>query len=215
MNRRLKICGVGILALAATKCLRTAPVPLVGYWVSSDASQYSPVVTLRVVSSRRGSSLQIEIDSGTLTVPGAFPPPAPLAMTNLYLTAYIAATNFGPMALALPDSLRFPDRRGWRAVSNSDSIRLTDQLRYGERQSVGGIRLAMSLPSATDGPLWLVFRISGKVVDHRIPFDERGALRVGGLGSTTRVYACGDRDLMGQLDTVRSNGLRRAYGLLC
>ncbi len=215
MTRLRKPWRVGIITVVAIACVRTAPVPQAGYVVSSDASHYSPVTTLRIVPSREGSQLLIELDSGTLVVPGNFAQPAPIAVTNLYLTAYIAATNTGPMALALPDSLRFPDRRGWRAVATSDSIQLTDQLRYGERQQVGRHRLAMSLPAVTEGPLWLVFRISGKVVDHRMQFDERSGMRVGALGGTTRVYACSDRDLMGQLDTARSNGLKRAYGLTC
>jgi hypothetical protein len=136
-------------------------------------------------------------------------------MTDIYLTAYIATLNVGPLALAIPDSARFSDRRGWRAIATSDSIPLVAQLRYGEHRSIHDLRLSLPLPRPTDSSAWLVFRISGRVVDRRLDYPPRGVPRVGPVGGTTRVYACSDRDLRGSLDTARSNGLRRAYGLVC
>ncbi len=216
MRRRFGGARISILIVCLTACTRTAPVPQIGYWISSDASQYSPVVAFRVLVTRDVNRLHIAIDTGTLTVPGDFAAPAPVAITDLYLTAYIATHNVGPLALALlPDSLRFPDRRGWRAVTSSDSVPLAPELSFGERRSIDHLQLTLAVPPGTDPSAWLVFRISGKVVDHRLKFEPRGALRVGQLGSTTRVYACSDRDLRGEVDTARSNGLRRAYGLLC
>lgn len=215
MRKLFTLGCLGLFVASLADCARTAPVPQIAYWVSSDASQYSPVASLRIRSARDGSRLRIAIDTGVISVPGEYVSPAPLAITDLYLTAYVATRNVGPLALALPDSLRFPDRRGWRAVATGDSIPLAPDIRYGERRSVERLLFTVTLPSGTEQSDWLVFRISGKVVDHRLRFDPRGALQVGPLGEMTRVYACSDRDLTGQVDTARSNGLRRAYGLLC
>ena len=203
------------IAVVVAGCVRTAPVPQPGYWVSSDASQYSPVVRFRVVSSIVGSQVRVVIDSGVVSVPGVLTPESPRVMNNLYLTAYVAVANVGPMAKATGDSVQYADRRGWRAVATSDSLPFIDHLRYGEQRPISDIHLTMSTASIPDGPLWLVFRISANVVDLRLRFDPRGALTVGPPGSRVRVYACSDRDLSGQADSVRSNAMRRAYGLLC
>ena len=214
MNSRLNLYRTVVLALSGTSCMRTAPEPRIGYVVSSEGSQYSPAATFQVVSTRDGSGLTVDVDSAVVTVPGNFATPAPLALRNVYLTAYIATRNDHPMALALPDTGRFPDRRGWRAVSGSDSVLIAEDLRHGERRSLSPLHLTLPM-AVTASPVWLVFRISGKVVDHRMAFDERGGLRVGPPGGSTRVYVCSERDLLGQVDSVRSNGLRQAYNLLC
>ncbi len=214
MKNKLRACCVGVLALSETSCVRTAPEPQTGYLVSSDGSQYSPTARFQVTSRRDRGGLRLDIDSAVVTVPGNFAAPAPLALRSVYLTAYVATPNERPMALALPDTGRFPDRRGWRALSGSDSVLLMDELRHGERRWLGRLHLTVPLP-AGEAPSWLVFRISGKVVDHRIAVDERSGLRVGAPGGSTRVYVCSERDLLGQLDSARSDGLRRSYNLLC
>jgi hypothetical protein len=212
---RVRELGIVAIAIGAASCVRTAPTPQFSYWISSDASQYSPAARFHVVSMTDGSRLRVIIDSGMVTVPGAFTAQSPPLMNKLYLTAYLATTNIAPMGRATSDSIQYADRRGWRALAASDSLLLIDQLRYGEQRPIGDVQLTLSAVSAAEGPRWLVFRISGNAVDLRIPYDERGALRVGPPGTRIRVYACSDRDLRGQVDTTRSNALRRAYGLLC
>ncbi|HEY9225630.1 MAG TPA: hypothetical protein VIP11_03215 [Gemmatimonadaceae bacterium] len=215
MNIRALFAAAPCLTVAALGCVRTAPAPSAGYWVSSDSSHYSPVVRLRVTAAARGNQLYLLVDSGSLAVPGPFTPDSPIVLTKLYLTAYLATSNRGPLALATADSVRFADRRGWRASAASDSVLLADYLRFGERRPVHRTEIRMPLPSAEPGT-WLVFRLSAKVVDRWLPFDPRSAaLTVGRPGGDIRVYACSDRDLAGRVDSARANGLRRSYGALC
>jgi hypothetical protein len=205
-----------LLACIATACVRTAPVPALAYWVSSDSSQYSPVVHLRVAPMRSGATILVRFDSGAITVPGTLTASSPVMMHNLYLTAYVAVANRTPLGLVREDTAGGGDRRGWRAVAESDSVLIADRLRFGERLAIQFAPLEVNnVPSSTTSQ-WLVLRISGESVDLRIPFDTNGPLRAGAPGARRlRVYACSDRDLAGQLDSARSNGLRRAYGLSC
>jgi hypothetical protein len=197
-------------------CARTTPGPLPIYWVSSDSSQYSPSVRALVATSREGRAVVVVLDSGVIAVPGRYAPDSPVMMRNLYLTAYIAAPNTTPVSLVRDDSARFADRRGWRAVAESDSVLVATQLRFGERVAIRSVRLPMSDPSDGDRARWLVLGISGQSVDLRMQFDETGGLRAGSPGGRRlQVYACGDRNVAGQVDTARSRGLRRAYGVSC
>jgi len=166
-----------------------------------------------VTSVRGNNTLRIRVDSGVVAVPGQVTTDAPVVLTNLYAVAYLATTNRGPLALATIDTVRFADRRGWVAVGASDSVRLAGYLRFGERRSVGA---EFDFPSdSAPAHAWLVFRLSAKVVDRWLPFDPSGPLRVGRSGGSVHVYACSDRDITGQVDSARANGLRRAYGAVC
>ena len=206
-----------LLVSASAGCVRTAPTPLPTYPVSSDSSQYSPNVQLRVATARDGATtLAVFLDSGVIAVPGAFTPESPVMMRDLYVTGYVATSNPIPTGLARGDPARFADRRGWRAIAESDSMLLVEQLRFGERRAIRPVRLQVRDAPSGDGTYWLVLGISGQSVDLRIPFDENGGLRAGAPGGRRlQVYACSDRDLNGQVDTARSNAMRRAYGLAC
>lgn len=209
---------VSVLLLSApVACVRTTPRPALAYWVSSDESQYSPNVRVRVSTVRDGSSLTVMLDSGGVAVPGSFTAESPVMMRDLYLTAYIASPNVTPMGLVRDNPARFAERRGWQVVAQSDSTVLVDQLRFGERRVIRSVILRMDESSVTTGAHWLVLGITGESVDLRVAVDEKSSgLRVGPPGNRrVQVYACSDRDLGGQLDTARSHAMRRAYGLLC
>jgi hypothetical protein len=186
------------------------------YWVSSDSSQYSPSVHTLVATSREGRTVVVVLDSGVIAVPGSFAPDSPVMMRNLYLTAFIAVPNTTSVSLVRDDSARFADRRGWRAVAESDSVLVAAQLRFGEHVAIRSVQLRVSDSPPGERGQWLVIGISGQSVDLRVPFDETGGLRAGSPGvRRLQVYACGDRNVAGEVDTARSRGLRRAYGVSC
>ncbi len=214
LNQGLAVATLVMVAAAA--CARIAPVPSPDYWLSSDSSQYSPTVRLRVATVRDGGSLTVLLDSGVVAVPGTFSGQGPVMIRSLYVTAYVAASNSEPMGLVRDDHGRFADRRGWRAVAESDSILIADSMRFGERLAVSPIRLRLNNVPAGDDGRWLVLGLSGQTVDLRIAFDERSGLRAGAPGARRlQVYACSDRELTGRVDTLRSRAMRSAYGLLC
>jgi hypothetical protein len=137
-------------------------------------------------------------------------------MRNLYVTAYVAAPNTTPMGFVREEYAQFADRRGWKVVAESDSALIAPQLRFGEQRAIRGLRLGVRNAPIEMKSRWVVLGISGQSVDLRVAFDTTKGLRPGAPGRRpVQVYACSDRDLAGQLDTARSNELRRAYGVVC
>jgi hypothetical protein len=54
----------------------------------------------------------------------------------------------------------------------NDSVLLIDQLRYGERAHVPDIQLLVPVAAKPpDGPLWMIFRISGNTVELAAPLE--------------------------------------------
>ena len=207
---------LAFLAGGASACSHTAPQPPSGYWVSSDSSRYSPVVRVHVVASQGAGGFDVVLDTGVVAVPGVLTAASPVMMHDLYITAYVATPNAAPAGLVREDPAQFADRRGWRAVAQSDSVLLASRLRFGEQRTVPPLRLRLANAPPADHSHWLVLGVSGQSVDLRVPFDESSGLRAGGPGiRRLQVYACSDRDLDGQIDTARSKGMRQAYGLLC
>jgi hypothetical protein len=203
--------------VAVIACIRTAPVPVAQYWVSSDSSQYSPIARFRVHSAAVDAGFSVAIDSASIAIPGTAIADAPPVMSQLYLTAIIAVPDSGSLAVVRAASGRRPaERRGWRPIATSDSVLLIDQLRYGERARISDIRLLLpATAKLPEGPLWMIFRISGNTVELAAPLVAGGQPRRHDLSGGVQVYACGDRDLLGKFDAARGASLKRAYGIAC
>jgi hypothetical protein len=183
---------------------------------------YSPVARFRVQSHVEGNAVTVVIDSGALSVPGekmAIPLPI---MNSLYVTAFLAA----PDSLSRPvtdsahtSSGRVTDQRAWHALATSDSMLIAAELSYGEQLPIAPLRFSLPRPSASavraDQPLWIVFRITGNTVDLLPASTPGGPPEVRPRRGGVQVYACGERDVLGRFDEVRSAMLRRAYGLAC
>ena len=73
------------------------------------------------------------------------------------------------------------------------------------------------IPSAKtpEGVAWIIYRISGTGVELMAPLAPGAPVRRRDHPGGVRVYACGNRDVRGLLDSTRASQLRRAYGLAC
>ncbi|HEY7233506.1 MAG TPA: hypothetical protein VH539_05110 [Gemmatimonadaceae bacterium] len=210
------VAGSTLLVLACSHAVQ-APSPIATPWVTSDSSQYSPVARFRALTTVVSDGVEIAIDSGSLTVPGTPAPDVPPVMSNLYITAILAVGDTSSFVVVRPgDSRNAAERRGWRPVAMSDSVRIVDALRYGEQATFPPLRLFVpttaALPTA---PAWIVYRIVGTGVELVAPLTAGDPIRRIEHRGAVRVYACGDNDVRGNLDPARRVGLRRAYGIAC
>jgi hypothetical protein len=206
---------VALLAIIVG-CAHTAPAPVPGAWVTSDASQYSPVARFSAHTRLDPTAIRIAIDSGSLSVPGDAIPDSPPIMGPLYLTAILAVPDSGSMAIVNAAVGRAPaERRGWNPLASSDSVLLLTQLHYGERAPFKDLRLVIPSGIIPPGPSWIIYRISGNAVEMIAPMAPGGTIQRRDHPGAVRVYACGDRDLRGTLDPARAASLRRAYGIAC
>jgi hypothetical protein len=210
-----------IATSALTACVHTAPTPATSaYWVTSDSSLYTPVTRFRARVDVHPERLVVIVDSTTVAVPGEAIPGAPPLMSDLYLSAIVAVADSTSRSVVsrIEGNSRhsMADRRGWTPLAASDSVLLVPELRYGETASLPTI--ALTIPGAfTNDPrtLWLIFRIDGNTVELSAPLHAGGAVQRRDLPGGVRVYACGDRDLLGQLDPMRARALKHAYGIGC
>lgn len=204
-----------LTVLAASACIRTAPSPVPGYWISSDSSQYSPIARFRVRSTLSPAAVSIAIDSGSLAIPGDPIPNVPPLMSDLYMTAILVVPDSGTLTEVQPNGKRISDRRGWRPLATSDSILVLSQLSYGDRTSFPMLRMNIPLSELPSSPAWLVFRITGNTVEIDAPLTPGGPLRRRDLRGGLQVYVCGASDITGRLDDTRGSSLKKAYGIAC
>ena len=210
-----------ITALTLLACVHTTPTPTaVTYWIASDASQYTPVVRFRARVDVQSDRVVVRVDSATLSIPGDAAPAAPPLMSDLRLSAIVAVADSTSLAMvgSMPGSGRHPmtDRRGWSPLASSDSVAFARELHYGETMPVPATALAIPGSFATDPrTLWLIFRVGGNTVELMAPLTAGGTIRRRDLPGGVRVYACGDRDLLGRLDLNRARALKQAYGIAC
>jgi hypothetical protein len=203
-------------AMMVAGCVHTAPVPAPGAWVTSDSSQYSPVARFRAHTSLDPMAIHIAIDSGSLSVPGEVIPDSPPIMGPLFLTAILAVPDSGSMAIVNAAVGRAPaERRGWNRLASSDSVLLLTQLHYGERAPFKELQLVIPSGGVPAGPSWIIYKISGNAVEMIAPMVPGGSIQRRDHPGAVRVYACGDRDLRGTLDSARAASLRRVYGIAC
>ena len=180
--------------------------------VSSDRSEYSPTARLAIALAPLRldvDTIDIVIDSGSITVPGELVGDTVAAMRNFYLTALLVVPRrAGRDGVALPSP--------WHAEAESDSLFVVEGLRFGERRALGTVRLRIPRPTNLDpSRTWLVFRITGlvtsKVARMEGQRDEAPAPRP----QRFRVYACADWNLAGRIDRDRARQMRVSYLSAC
>ena len=199
--------GITTLAGCGGARARVGPGPN----VSSESSDYSPTIQLTVSLTpllSRPDSIVVLIDSGTVKAPGVQPPKTPAAMSNLYLTAFLATPTRSPV--------RDASTPPWAAVAESDSVHIADSLRLGETQRLPALRFAVPRPQPFDASVAsLVFRITGKAATIEIRLADGRAIAAAAGGGKIRVYACADWTLDGFVLERRRKALRRAYNAAC
>ncbi len=199
-----------LFVCALTACVR--PAISTGVNISSDGSDYSPTARLAVALvplSLAGDTIDVVIDSGSLSVPGVAFGDTAVTMRNFYLTALVV----GPGS-AEADSGGLP--RPWHALAQSDSLEVLDGLRRGEHRAIRPVRLRIPRPAAFDPKkTWLVFRITGIAVP-RIALREGRQVDVAPAREMRfRTYACADWSLAGRVDRTRSRKMRVSYLMVC
>ena len=182
--------------------------PSRGFNVSSENSDYSPIVRLAVAiqpdSWRRADPIVVTIDSAVVTTGRRGGSDTLPVMRHIYITALIVERPPRPTATA----------PAWVQVAASDSLLLMEDLRLGEIASVTSFQFRVPRPAAFDpAHSWLAFRISGSMMT-REP-GPNGQLEIRELPSGVRVFACTDWTLAGRTDRVLELDLNRAYSASC
>lgn len=207
-----RLSAVTVLFVCAlTACVRPAAIST-GVNVSSVSSDYSPTARLAVALAPlglAGDTIDVVIDSGSLSVPGVPLGDTAVTMRSFHLTAIIA----GPGG-AGGDSGGLP--RPWHALAQSDSLRVLDGLRRGEHRAIGTVRLRIPRPIGFDPKkTWLVFRITGIAVPRIARSEGRQADVAPAREMRFRVYACADWNLVGRVDRTRARQMRVSYLAAC
>jgi protein-S-isoprenylcysteine O-methyltransferase Ste14 len=197
------------LAGASTGCASGARR---SYVVSSERSDYSPVVRLAIAVDTTADSIGIRIDGGTVLAPGDpstrdVPIMRGLSIEGLLVTAPTGATA---------DTTGAPPP--WTELAASAPALLADSLLLGVPREVGAMRLAVARPRALDPRRsWIVFRIRGAAVTTPVHMADGTVVPSRVIEDGVRVYACAERSLAGTLDRERARRLSEAttYGGAC
>lgn len=183
-----------------------------GYNVSSERSDYSPVLRLAValpITPLGADTLTIVIDSAEIHAPGARAADTPPIMRNLYITALLATQISAGERSGRP-------AEPWRALAASDSVLLVDALRLGEPQQLRGVRLHILRPPALDPTrTCLIFRVTGAAVTKEVQLADGRVIAPKEVAGGVRVFACADWSLAGYVDRRRARTLARAYTAAC
>src|ERR1019366_636660 len=185
IRRSLAASAFGCVALSCAH----APRALNGLNVSSELSDYSPVLGLavevplqRIDSGSRRHVVLVRIDSGFVEARGGdFASSAPVVMRYLRLSALLARFPSGADSNGV---LREP----WTELARSAPIALPDSLRAGERSQLNRfIELSIPVsPEVLESANGVVFEVSGTAMS-----IFRGPLVGSGRGEMPlRVYAC-------------------------
>jgi hypothetical protein len=177
--------------------------------VSSEVSEYSPVVRL-AVRLRLDDSLRVLVDSGTLLAPGVVPPGRGRAlMRDLVLEAVVAEVA--------PDGLREEGVPGtWRARATSAPHPIADSLVVGTPVRVPALAFVLPAPEpAVARRAWVVFRIRGNAVGTPMTMADGTVIPATLMTDGVRVHACAERTLTGHLDKRRARRQRADYLATC
>ena len=201
---------------AALGCASTrvpSPYPVRCEGICSDGGGYAPVAQLFVTPLRFGDTLQVRVDSGTVGTPTLrrSMSAGPTLMSTLTLRAFVAESDVTTAAAAAPDPGNSSKEHGWRLIAQGNAQPLAAELSFGEVRPVPRSDFRLVLPRGVEASrAWLGFEIAGDAIDPRVESRERGTMRGG-----VRVYVCDPRSLAGQLDSVRAQRMRAAYGAVC
>jgi hypothetical protein len=180
--------------------------------VSSERSDYTPVVRLQVATQAVGDSVLVDVERGSVLAVRPELMLAPPLMRDLRLTALLVATPAD-----VGDSAGAARGAPWSVVAEGRSAPLADSLVPGESQAVAPRRWVLRRPAGAPAPrrTWIVFRITGDAMTSAVRLADGGAVPAARVPDGVRVYACAERDATGRRDRARARRQRASYGAAC
>ncbi len=192
-----------LLLVALAACAHARPRG--AYLLSSERSDYSPVVRLAVAVADAGDSVVVRVDSGMVVAPGAGR--ASVVMRDLRIEALLV-TSPPPAA----DVTRAP----WAPLAASAPQPLADSLLLGVAEPLPPMRFVVARPPGLDPKRsWVIFRIVGDAITTPVRYADGTTVASRPVEGGVRVFACADRSLAGRLDRRRAAALAVAYLSVC
>lgn len=183
-----------------------------GHAVSSERSDYAPVVRLDVVTRVVGDSVRVDVRRGTVLSPaveGAVVRGANLRVLSIAALLVAAPRDAG-------DSLGTAREHPWSALAEGTAQPLADSLVPGVAQPVAPRRWVLPRAAGLDaGRTWIVFRITGDAATSAVRLADGGEIPAGVRAGAVRVYACAERSVTGRRDRARARRMRESYTAGC
>ena len=202
-----RIASLGLVALVTLGACIPSRVRR-EYVVSSETSEYSPVVHL-AVRVRVDDSVRVTVDSGRLVAPGTSSGPGRALMRDLVLEALVAERS--------PDGMREPGVPGaWRVVATAAAQPVADSVVVGVPVDVPRMQFVMPVtPALVARRAWIVFRVRGGAMSTPAVLADGTQLPSVLMEGGVRVHACAVRTLTGHLDRRRARRLAKDYLATC
>ncbi|MDQ6612618.1 MAG: hypothetical protein M3Y64_09300, partial [Gemmatimonadota bacterium] len=177
--------------------------------VSSERSDYSPVVTFRA-RVRTTDSVHVHVGRLRILSPGPVFEGMPAITGKLVMQALLVSASDGTVGTA-NGALR-----PWTERAASTPVALVDSLVMGRPQDVLDLNFVLPLPSGiADGNSWLVFRVTGASVSAPVQMADGGVIPAHVDADGIRVFACAEQNLNGKTDKKRARQLKTAYNASC
>lgn len=219
MRTRAIRSAAGALVLTAgcraPRAGRPVPPPGVPLALSSESSEYAPVLRVAARVRVAADSVVVALDSGFVLSPGQRAPGLPAVMRALRFTAILAAPRPpGASQAGAPGTAA--GRNAWVVLAEGAPRPLADSLYVGVPHPLAPGRVAVARPPGLDPRrAFLMFRIEGDAVEIGRA-GPAGGVRAGRvLRGGVRVYACAAANLDGGPDAGRTAALAAAYTAAC
>ncbi|MEP6766172.1 MAG: hypothetical protein ABJB66_17795 [Gemmatimonadaceae bacterium] len=181
--------------------------------VSSERSDYSPVVTFRA-RVRVTDSVRVHVDQAKVLSPGDVFEEMGAIARRLSIQALLVTSSADAIGAGSANANGAP--RSWTERASSAAIPLADSLVMGKPQTVSNLNFVLPMPADVDANnSWLVFRVTGSTVSAAIRMADGGVIPARVDENGIRVFACAMQNLNGKTDKVRAGQLRKAYNEVC
>ncbi|MEP6779764.1 MAG: hypothetical protein ABJC26_07735 [Gemmatimonadaceae bacterium] len=181
--------------------------------VSSEGSDYSPIVTFRATV-RVTDSVRVHVDHAKVLSPGeVFAGMGPIA-GRLSIQALLVTSTAEALVGGASNANGAP--RSWTERATSAAIPLVDSLVMGKPESASNLNFVLPMPAGVDAKnSWLVFRVRGSTVSAAIHLADGSVIPAQVDDNGIRVFACAVQNLNGLTDKVRAKQLKSAYNATC
>lgn len=201
-----RLVAVAAALGTASACAHRTGKPS-GYFVSSTASDYSPVLRAQVAVEMAADSVVVRVDSGSLVAPGE---------AASRRGAVMRAITMEALLVGAPPKDHGPLPTPWTPIAVSAAQLAADSLSLGVSQPLRPIRFAIARPTSLDPRrAWLVFRIRADGEATPVHLADGTLLAGRRIVGGVRVFACADRNLSGRVDKRRAARLKRDYLAAC